>query len=169
VGGNSGTKIGDSQTVFESPRAEAWYYYVTSSSSQSVVATMGSSPSEMRIGVTELSGIAASSPIDVVGTRFYASANNPSVSLTTTVADTLLFGVVQHKATSVTWGGSQTERWIYSGQGGGSTKSAASSGSQTMSATIDSANWVTMIAFAVKPLTSGSAAGPFMSLMGVGK
>lgn len=156
VGGNSATKIGDSQTVQEAPRAEAWYYYVTSGSSQSVVATMGSSPSELRMGVTELSGTVASSPIDVVGTRYYASASNPSVSMTTATADCLLFAVVQHKATSVTWGASQTERWIFSGQGGGSTKDAATAGAQTVSATINSANWVTMLGFAVKG-ASGAA------------
>ena len=168
VGGTAATKITDATTNQEAPRAEAWYYYVTSGSSQSVSATLGGSPTEMRIGVTELSGMVASSPVDVTGSRFYQSSASPTVSMTTTVTDTLLFGIICHKSTSITWGGSQTERWIYSGQGGGSTKSAASSGSQTMSGTIDTANWTAMIAFAIKPLVGG-AARQSLTLMGIGE
>lgn len=155
VGGNAATKIADATANFEQPRAEGWYYYVTSGSSVSVVATMGGSPNSLQIGVTELSSPASSSPVNAVATRVYANTDAPSASITTTVADCLLFCIISHKATSITEGAGQTQRWEVANQGGGSTKSAATAGAYTMSGTVGF-NWTAMIVFAIKGASGSS-------------
>ncbi len=157
--GGSNAEFVKRGTPLESVRAELWLFKNPGTGSQTVTATVSGSPSELRIGVTEVTGLDQISPVNVSASKDQY-IDTISQSVTTTVVDALIVAVAGNKGGATTWGPGQTSLWTSTGQGGASFRSAATPGSYTMSETANF-NYQVIVVAAFKGSSGGGSTSTY--------
>jgi len=157
---------------------EIWRLFGATSGSNNVAVTFSGTVDHAAIFYASVSDLNDTSQPDVTGGTAHSLTSNddPSTSVTTTAADTILFDVVYNKTgNALTKGASQTQIGNLSPNGGGDRAGASyqivsTSGSKTMSWTTVSApdrdDWAHAVVAYQKTVSTTTT--HFLSLLGVG-
>lgn len=135
--------------------ASLWYLVAPATGSNNVVVSVGTNK-YLRAGSISLTGAAQSSPIDGSNTASGVTST-PSVSVTTSVANSWVIDVVESETQTTAVGGGQTSRF-HTASGivdcSGSTEPTTSAGAVTMSWTMGGADFWASAAMGIKESTS---------------